>query len=501
MNPTSTIRKLALSFALALFSVQAVAGPAFFAVVPVSAPGAAVTTPLTLAQEPLPSAWAGESYAFDFKPLLSQQGENPKITTAGASWSLVSGSLPGGLTFGSDGVLTGIPMASAPATDFTVQATESGQSVRTLYSINVSAVALAGSTLQGGWVGSPYSADLSSYFTLDGTTLGPAAWSLAAGDLPAGLSLSTAGVISGSPSGAPAPANFTLQASFDGHAAQAAYELTIAAPQLALAAASLPSAALANPYQFNFAPLLTVTGPSDANPQEATWRIAQGTLPAGLALSSQGLLSGTPTESTSTTTFTIEASYRGAVIQRIYQLPPVQGFTVAAATLPTGEQGYAYQFDFKPLVSVGGAQASSALLQNLSWSVAGGALPAGLSLSAAGVLSGTPSQVITSSVTVRAQYGTASSQQTFSINVPAKEYGGYTMNTMFFSRGESNGTCWAKWNWGGGAVTNAGHTTSSISDCYVDYGGYRYRPYGGLQAVYNDSYQNYDYYAVSRQPY
>lgn len=378
--------------------------------------------------------------------------------------------------------------------------------VSTPEGIKGSTLALTQGPLPESWVSEPFVFDFKPMLGLNGgaspVDAKQVSWSVASGSLPAGLSLSADGVLAGVPTTAAQLSEFVVQANYRGLTARTLYSLKVNDITLMLSGAPLPDGALAIPYLFDFKPLLEASGPSGTELQAASWRIVQGALPAGLSLSAEGVLSGTPSaESGMPTAFTIEANYRSATIQRVYQFPAVPGFALGTAKLPTGEQGYAYRFDFKPLISAGGAPGSPSLLQGLSWAVVSGALPAGLSLSTSGVLSGTPSKVVVSSVTVQAQYGSANAQQTFAINVPSKQISGYVENKVFFSRGRSNASCWTKWNWGGAAVTQSGLQATSISNCYVDYGGYRYRPYGGLVKTIYDGYQNYDYYGVSRQPY
>jgi hypothetical protein len=112
-----------------------------------------------------------------------------------------------------------------------------------------------------------------------------------------------------------------------------------------------------------------------------TWSISSGTLPTGLALTSAGVLSGTPTTATSQT-FTVQAlDVNGCPGTRTYTLAPVcPSITVTPGTLPTGTVGAAYS---QTLAATNGASP-------YAWSVQSGTLPAGLTLSATGLLSGTP---------------------------------------------------------------------------------------------------------------
>lgn len=97
--------------------------------------------------------------------------------------------------------------------------------------------------------------------------------------------------------------------------------------------------------------------------------------------------------------------------------------TISSGTVPDGEQDQAYGgFDFTTVASVSGGSASSPpTVDDLAWSVTGGALPAGMSLSAAGDLSGTPTEIGSFSFTVQAELDgeTASASYTIIVNDPS----------------------------------------------------------------------------------
>lgn len=86
----------------------------------------------------LSSVVVGSSYSYDFKPLLSVTGD-AAYTASQVAWSIVSGSLPAGLTLNaSTGVVSGTPTAVGSAS-FTLQAayrTKTGQQAYTLATIS-----------------------------------------------------------------------------------------------------------------------------------------------------------------------------------------------------------------------------------------------------------------------------------------------------------------------------------------------------------------------------
>jgi len=90
--------------------------------------------------------------------------------------------------------------------------------------------------------------------------------------------------------------------------------------------------------------------------------------------------------------------------------------TLNAYTLPTAVAGRAYGgFDFNSVLQVKGDPAFNPA--GVTWSVVGGALPEGLSLSPAGKLTGTPAAAGTSSIQLQASYKTKTGQQGYRVVV------------------------------------------------------------------------------------
>jgi hypothetical protein len=164
---------------------------------------------------------------------------------AGGSLSIVSGALPAGLTLpatftGSGDTISGTPPVSATnaTDDFTVHGTgDQGQPLYQTYQITVDpneplAVALpaSGSTLDPGTVGQAYAQD---FFISGGGN--PYTWSVAAGQLPPGLTLENGSAgprdadnqLAGTPTTA-GTFTFTMKVSdYDGQQATQQFTLTI----------------------------------------------------------------------------------------------------------------------------------------------------------------------------------------------------------------------------------------------------------------------------------
>lgn len=349
-----------------------------------------IVNPLTITTtSPLPNGAVGVQYSQTF----AATGGTPLYT-----WSVSGGTtLPAGLSLSSAGTLSGIPTASGTF-NFTVQALDSGSPAQATvqnFSITIAPpaalVITTASPMASGLMGQPYSQQLA--FT-GGT---PAVtWTLSGGTLlPAGLNLSAGGLISGTPTTA-GTTNFTVQAADSGSPQQVVTKnlsITINAAPLVITTASPMPSGVANQ---SYSQQLTSSGGTPA----ITWTLSGGTLlPAGLNLSAGGLISGTPTTA-ATTNFTVQAADSGSPQQvvtkslsiTIASAPPTLVITTSSP-LPSGVTGNAYS---QQLASTGGTG-------TVTWALSGGTLlPPGLSLSSAGLISGTPTTAATTNFTVQA---------------------------------------------------------------------------------------------------
>jgi hypothetical protein len=149
-----------------------------------------------------------------------------------------------------------------------------------------------------------------------------------------------------------------------------------------------------------------------------TWK-ANGALPPGLTLSSSGLISGTPTQGGQWTFWVIMQDIpntQGGVswcadnksTEGQFSITVLQGLQIqqrqSALTAAQTNTPYSMQFT--------ASGASSA-----SWTVSSGALPAGLTLSSTGLLSGTPTATGDFTFQVTASNGSATDTQTYSLSV------------------------------------------------------------------------------------
>ena len=178
------------------------------------------------------------------------------------------------------------------------------------------------SPLPPGTAGTLYSMTLSAV----GGTL-PYSWAITSGGLPSGLSLSTNGVISGTPDAA-TNASCVLQVCDGSLAATRSFSLAINPATPAITTASpLPVGFVGTAYN------QTLAATSSTMPY--TWSITAGSLPEGLALSTNGVISGTPTTATNAH-FTVQViGHNGYSGTKVFDLS-VMGDPLAAAVDSSG---------------------------------------------------------------------------------------------------------------------------------------------------------------------
>ena len=235
--------------------------------------------PPSITTTSLPNGTVGQPYS---ETLTATGGTTPY------TWSLDSGSLPGGLTLNaSTGVISGTP-TSPGAFAFTAEVTDSataGDSQE--LSVTVApppSPTITTTTLPGGTVGVPYNATLQA---TGGTP--PYAWSLDSGSLPAGLTVnSSTGAITGTPTAA-GTSPFTAKVT-DSATQSDTQPLSIAvvvAP-LVITSTTLPAGTVGTSYS------VTLAATGGVSPY--TWSRVSGKLPNGLTLSPSGGITGTPSK-------------------------------------------------------------------------------------------------------------------------------------------------------------------------------------------------------------
>ena len=202
-----------------------------------------------------------------------------------------------------------------------------------------------------GAVGSPYS------FAFTGAGgCGPALpyqYSLIGGSLPPGLTLAKSGQVSGTPtrvggwsfwvdlsdenppsaswcvpSNAQREFTITINGSGGGSPGPGPSPAPAPTPALSITTSGLPVATVGAAYST----MLSASGGSGTK----SWTVASGSLPAGLSLASDGVLSGTPT-APGTASFTANVSSGGANSQRQFSLDVAAALQIAAPATQVAE--------------------------------------------------------------------------------------------------------------------------------------------------------------------
>jgi hypothetical protein len=163
-------------------------------------------------------------------------------------------------------------------------------------------------------VGVPYGATLAA---VGGT--GAYSWTGIAGFLPPGLNLTTSGTISGIPS-SPGQSTFTVGVTDSttpvALTAKVTLSITVSVAPLNVATKNLPSAVVGTPYR------AALTAQGGTSP--GSWALFAGALPAGLNLSSGGIITGTPTQQGSP----------GFTVQVVDSTSPTRQTATAALSIP-----------------------------------------------------------------------------------------------------------------------------------------------------------------------
>lgn len=335
----------------------------------------------------LPSAVSGMAY-------------EAVMTAGGGSledyrWSVSSGALPVGLTLAAGGT----PSTSIEGTtaefgsfDFTVRVTDStGAFAEREFTLvvrtNQLPLQISTAALPSGPIGSAYQATLEA---VGGTGSGRV-WSIDQGALPAGLSLSAAGEITGIPT-AVGISTFTVRVTDPSQFINRELSITVSPVGLSVAVVTL--ALPTGESGVNYDTTIVAVGGTEMN---YTWSIVQGELPPGISVESMGTpatrISGVPTVA-GTYTFTVRvADSVGQSGERELSLNILPGFIpvhIVTSTVPAGAVAQPY---------FGTITAADGTGMGYGW-IAAGALPPGLAIDS----SGTPSTQITGTPLVSGTY-------------------------------------------------------------------------------------------------
>jgi hypothetical protein len=193
--------------------------------------------------------------------------------------------------------------------------------------------------------------------------------------------LNPSGLISGNTT-AQGTFNVTIQVSdTNGITDTMSYSFDVTAVHVTTA--NVPNGVVGAPYSKNLA--------AAGGTVPYTWSHYAGTLPSGLSIDQAGAVVGTPT-SVGTFNFTVRVIDANGIADYKGFTTTIAKTTITTASLPNGKVNNAYN---KTMAANSGTAP-------YSWSVTGGALPTGLTLSTGGVISGTPTVAGTASVTIQA---------------------------------------------------------------------------------------------------
>jgi sugar lactone lactonase YvrE len=316
-------------------NLNATVAPATMQAIPLMGTALAAVSAPTITISPTTLAAAGTVGTAYSATLTASGGTMPY------AFAITSGALPGGITLSTGGVLSGTPSASGTFT-FTVTATDSSPAPgpytgMATYMLTVNAavsaptITIAPTTVAAATVGTAYSATL----TASGGTM-PYAFAVASGALPGGITLSTGGVLSGTPTASgtftfsvtatdssPAPGPYTGMAMYT-LTVNAATATTFSFTTMGTSTATVAAGAAAT-YSFSLAP------PSGENYPGALSFAATGQ-PAGATVT---FTPNTVAANAGATTVTMSVQTAAATAQNVRSLFG-GGIALALLLLPFG---------------------------------------------------------------------------------------------------------------------------------------------------------------------
>jgi large repetitive protein len=363
----------------------------------VSARGAITIDPAVISVTsvcPAPDAAVGQPYSLTF---------NATGGTAGYMWAVDDPySLPPGVLLSKGGLLAGVPLVSGTYI-FTLRArsnaadnSQPGQLVCHLTVIPASVSLTSGCSMPNGTVGVPYSQALSA-----AGGIGPYRFQLL-GQLPVGLALTPDGSISGTPTAAVSWPFRISATDSQGRATAQDCSITVNSPAFSLSSVCpLPSAVTGSAY-------------STSLPSTYTWSLS-GTLPAGLALSPDGSISGTPMRAGPNRFLLLAFDANGNQAGQVCSLAVTPGsLAVSGCPLPDGNVG-------SPYTSLLNGQGGSGPYVITT----AGTLPSGIQVSVDGQVTGTPTTagLFPFSVTMQGAGQTFTQACSLNVNPPSLHLG------------------------------------------------------------------------------
>jgi hypothetical protein len=338
-----------------------------------------VSPPPAITTTSLPAATAGVAYT----TTLSVSGG-----TSPFKWTITSGTLPAGLALSpTNGLIAGTATgASSQSLTFQV-ADAAGNSASQRITLTVNQ-ALPLTVTTGSLAGAALGVAYSQTLTATGG-VSPYTWSLTSGSLPPGLSLSSAGVISGTPTGTTGTSNFAVTVTDSETptpaSSSANLSITVTVAPLSVTTTSLLGGVINTAY--------SQTLQANGGSPPYTWSISAGTLPANLTLNATtGAITGTPS-ATGISTFTVKVTDTTQTSATAsLSITISNALAITTTSLPGGSVSTLYSSTVK----------ASGGVTPYTWKITSGSLPVGLSLnSTSGNISGTPTATGMSSFTIQ----------------------------------------------------------------------------------------------------
>ncbi|MGJ4928685.1 putative Ig domain-containing protein [Bradyrhizobium sp. HKCCYLS2038] len=321
----------------------------------------------------------------------------------------VSPSLPAGLSLNtSTGAITGTPTGTIGSTTYTVTVTDANSATASnTFSLAINAAVTATQAVASKTLTQNVAA--TSFTPVTGANGTPTLSYSVAPALPAGLSLSSStGAITGTPTASIGATTYTITVT-DANLATASNTFSLTVNTAVTATQSIPSATTT--VNTAITPFIPVTGGGGTTPR--TYAISPS-LPTGLSFNtSSGQVSGTPTVSGSTTTYTVTVTdANNGTASNTFQLTVNGPLNATQAIASKALTQNAAATSFTPVTPAGGTP-------SYTYAIAP-ALPAGLSLNtSSGAITGTPtatSGATTYTVTIT-DANSATANNTFSLTV------------------------------------------------------------------------------------